>query len=67
MLPSPAMMICNISRVSNFYFPAFLIIVNADMRNPTHCLLLHAIEAGDLPDSSQADIRNPLLYLLIIE
>ena len=35
MLPSPAMIICNISRVPNFYFPAFLIIVNVDIRNPS--------------------------------
>ena len=34
---------------------------------PTHYLLLCAIEAGDLLDSSQADIRNPLRYLLITE
>ena len=34
---------------------------------PTHCLLLCAIEARDLPDSRQADIRNPLRYLLITE
>ena len=34
---------------------------------PTHYLLLCAIETGDLLDSSQADIRNPLRYLLITE
>ena len=47
MLPSPAMMICNISRVPNFYFPAFLIIVNVDIRNPSLQLCLFRLYPRD--------------------